>query len=95
MSFQIGLWTYIRCLESHAQYFDPDEYEIYDDPKVDDGQFVIRLGPLDSLDENVFTPEENKQLEELFQLWPSWEAFDKAGFQIDATILTKYWSVDS
>ena len=60
------------------QYFGPDDYEFYNDPQLDDGQFVVRLGPVGGPDENVFSPEEKDQLEELFQLWPSWDAFDAA-----------------
>ena len=35
-------------------------------------------GPVGTVDENAFSPEEKNELEQLFQLWPSWEAFDKA-----------------
>ena len=43
-----------------------------------DGQFVVRLGPVGTVDENVFSPEDNAKLEELFKMWPSWDSFDKA-----------------
>ena len=60
------------------QYLDEDDYEIYNDPQLEDGQFVIRFGPIGTPDENDFSSEEKQQLEELFQIWPTWDVFDEA-----------------